>query len=244
MLPPQNVTIKNTIIPIPAIILAGGLGTRLRSVINDLPKPMAIINGKPFLHYVLLYLSKQNVAHAILSVGYKATIIESYFGDKYLNVNLEYSREEEPLGTGGAIKKALDLVTDYAYILNGDTFFDIDLESLQNFYYNTEAEIVLALKQMTNFDRYGSVCMEHERIVRFEEKKATQKGLINGGVYFLHKRLLDKTNAKKFSFETDILERYVNEESMNGVAFDNYFIDIGIPEDYTKAQGDFKAMFG
>lgn len=228
----------------PAIILAGGFGTRLKSVINDLPKPMAMINSKPFLHYVFLYLTQQQISKAILSVGYKSQIIEAYFGDKYLDVEIIYSREEEPLGTGGGIKKAFQLINDFAYVLNGDTFFDIDLQSIEKVHSKTSADISLALKLMKNFDRYGTVQMKDERIVKFEEKKPVDEGLINGGVYFFHKKMLDGIEVEKFSFEKDVLEKYVNENCITGKIFDNYFIDIGIPEDYAKAQVDFKKLFG
>lgn len=227
----------------PAIVLAGGLGTRLRGVINDLPKPMAMINGKPFLHYVLLYLTQQKVKKAILSVGYKANIIETYFGDKYLDVELVYSKELEPLGTGGGIKKAFEYVKDFAWVLNGDTFFDINLSALSDFHFKTKADISLALKQMENFDRYGTVEMMADRIVKFEEKKPLAEGLINGGVYFFNKAMLDRVEEQKFSFEKEVLEKYVSVVQINGKAFRNYFIDIGIPEDYTKAQLDFIKLF-
>lgn len=227
----------------PAIVLAGGLGTRLRGVINDLPKPMAMINGKPFLHYVLLYLTQQKVKKAILSVGYKANIIETYFGDKYLDVELVYSKEAEPLGTGGGIKKAFEYVKDYAWVLNGDTFFDINLNALSGFHFETKADVSLALKQMQNFDRYGTVEMHGNRIVKFEEKKPLEEGLINGGVYFFDKAILDRVPEQKFSFEKDLLEKYVSVRQINGMVFKNYFIDIGIPEDYTKAQLDFIKLF-
>ncbi len=228
---------------IPAIILAGGLGTRLRGVINDLPKPMAMINNKPFLHYVFLYLTKQRIDKAILSIGYKAQIIEAYFGDKYLDVEIVYSREEEPLGTGGGIKKAFALVDDSAFVLNGDTFFDIDLNALKDFHAETKADISLALKTMQNFDRYGTVEMKGERIIKFEEKKPVEEGLINGGVYLLNREMLDRVDADKFSFEKEVLEKYVSVRQINGKVFKNYFIDIGIPEDYTKAQLDFIKLF-
>lgn len=227
----------------PAIVLAGGLGTRLRGVINDLPKPMAMINGKPFLHYVLLYLTQQKVKKAILSVGYKANIIEAYFGDKYLDVELVYCKEEEPLGTGGGIKKAFEYTPDFAWVLNGDTFFDINLQQLSDFHFETKADVSLALKQMENFDRYGTVEMHANRIVKFEEKKPLAEGLINGGVYFFNKTMLDRVEEKKFSFEKEVLEKYVSVCQINGKAYRNYFIDIGIPEDYTKAQLDFIKLF-
>lgn len=236
--------ISNLQSSIPAIILAGGFGTRLKSVINDLPKPMAMINSKPFLHYVFLYLTKQKITKAILSVGYKAEIIETYFGDKYLDVEIIYCREDEPLGTGGGIKKAFQLVDDFAFVLNGDTFFDIDLNVLKKFHLQTPTDISLALKPMQNFDRYGTVEMKEDRIIKFEEKKPVEEGLINGGVYFFHKEMLNKIAEEKFSFEKDVLEKYVSESKINGRGFENYFIDIGIPEDYSKAQIDFKKLFG
>ena len=228
----------------PAIILAGGFGTRLKSVINDLPKPMAMINSKPFLHYVFLYLTRQKINKAILSVGYKASIIEAYFGDKYLDVEIVYSKEVEPLGTGGGIKKAFEFVDDFAYVLNGDTFFDIELSALSQFHSEAAIDISLALKPMENFDRYGTVEMLGDRITKFEEKKPVEKGLINGGVYFLNREMLDRVETDKFSFEKDVLEKYVSVRQINGKTFNNYFIDIGIPEDYSKAQMDFKKLFG
>jgi len=235
--------IQNPKSEITAIVLAGGLGTRLRGVINDLPKPMAPVNGKPFLHYVLLYLSEQNIGKAILSVGYKSEAIEDYFRGKYIGIEIVYCKENEPLGTGGGIKKAFELVDDFAFVLNGDTFFDIDLAALKSFYFETSSDISLALKQMKNFDRYGTVQMNEERISRFTEKKFLAHGLINGGVYFFHKKIFDTVAEQKFSFEKDVLEKYVNDKKINGKVFDNYFIDIGIPEDYAKAQEDFKNMF-
>ncbi len=227
----------------PVIILAGGLGTRLRGVVNDLPKPMAMINGKPFLHYLFLYLTQQKIKKAILSVGYKASVIEAYFGDKYLDVQIQYCREQEPLGTGGGIKKAFEFVDDYSYVLNGDTFFDINLQTLSEFHFKTHADISLALRHMKNFDRYGIVQMNNERIAGFEEKASRAEGLINGGVYFFSKTMFSKVEATKFSFEKDILEKQVADKKMNGCVFDGYFIDIGIPEDYEKSQRDFHTIF-
>lgn len=227
----------------PAIILAGGLGTRLRGVVDDLPKSMAPINGKPFLHYIFQYLVKQRVLEVVLSVGYKRETIQQYFGSGYLGVAVQYAIEEEPLGTGGGIKKAFELVNDFAFVLNGDTFFDVDLSVIKNFYSETSADIALALKPMRSFERYGTVQMDGERITHFEEKKFMREGLINGGVYFFNKQILQEVNQDKFSFEKDVLEKFVNQKKWCGKTFDNYFIDIGIPEDYAKAQEDFKKLF-
>lgn len=227
-----------------AIILAGGLGTRLKSVINDLPKPMALINGKPFLHYMFLYLTRQQVKKAVLSVGYKSMAIEAYFGDKYLDVEIVYSRETEPLGTGGAIKKAFALVDGDAFVLNGDTLFDINLAELSLFHKTTAADISMAIKYMKNFDRYGTVEMSGDRVTGFAEKKPVQEGLINGGVYFFNRQMVDGIEAAKFSFEKEVLENFVSYKRFCGKIYNNYFIDIGVPEDYAKAQIDFKEIFG
>lgn len=226
----------------PAIILAGGLGTRLRSVIQDLPKPMAPVNGKPFLHYIFQYLKQERISEVVLSVGYKHELIEEFFGKEYLGIKVQYSVEEEPLGTGGGIKQAFDLIKDAAYVLNGDTFFGVNLLALQEFFFDTQSDIALAIKPLENFDRYGTVQMdETSRITKFEEKKFVNKGLINGGVYFFDKQLFDKVEVpEKFSFEKDVLEKYTGDLKFSGEIFNGYFIDIGIPEDYNKARHDFK----
>lgn len=225
-----------------AIILAGGLGTRLRSVIADLPKPMAAVNGKPFLHYLFQYLSKQGITQVVLAVGYKYEPIRDFFGIQYMGIKIQYSVEKEPLGTGGAIKKAFDLVEDEAYVLNGDTFFDVHLSDLRVFYFQTGSHMVLSLKPLQNFDRYGTVQVDRQnRITEFCEKKFMTEGLINGGVYFFRKHLFSQMNtAEKFSFENEVLERYASSLKFSGKIFDNYFIDIGIPEDYERAQHEFK----
>src|SRR3954470_16040211 len=126
---------------IPAIILAGGLGTRLRSVISDLPKPMAPVNGFPFLHYLFLYLHRQGITDVVLSVGYRSEAIRAFFGEKYNRINIQYSVEEEPLGTGGGIAQAMAMVDSDAFVLNGDTFFDINLSELCDFYAEHNADI-------------------------------------------------------------------------------------------------------
>ena len=226
----------------PAIILAGGLGTRLRTVINDLPKPMAPVNGKPFLHYIFQYLVKQNITEAILSVGYRHEVIKDFFGDEYLGIKIEYLVEEEPLGTGGGIKQAFQLVDDSAFVLNGDTFFDVNLSDLKDFYSRSQCDVALALKALKDFDRYGTVTIDSDnRITHFAEKKFLKEGLINGGVYFFSKQLFEKIETpKKFSFEKEVFENYDAQLKFSGKVFDGYFIDIGIPEDYEKAQHDFK----
>ncbi len=226
-----------------AIVLAGGLGTRLRKVVKDVPKPMADINGKPFLEYLLAFLAKQGIEKVILSVGYKYEIIKNYFGNSFLDMELLYSIENEPLGTGGGIRKSLFLVDSKVFfVVNGDTFFDVDLKKLFLFHKKKNSVLSVALKPMKSFDRYGSVKLdENKRIIDFEEKKYYVSGLINGGIYLLNKNFFMSFNLReKFSFEKDFLEKYYTMYDFYGLSFDDYFIDIGIPEDYERAKENFK----
>ncbi|MBR2221941.1 MAG: nucleotidyltransferase family protein [Campylobacter sp.] len=213
-----------------AIVLCGGLGTRLRSVISDVPKPMAPIKNKPFLAFVLEYLKKQNISRVVLAVSYKYEIIQEYFGNSYLGMQILYSIEKEPLGTGGAILEALNLInSDSCYVLNGDTFFDVNLDRLKL----DNSDICVALKPMKNFDRYGSVDIDNNSYISaFNEKKFTSNGLINGGVYLIKKHIFNSFNLpNKFSFEEFFQENFLIFNA-KATVFDDYFIDIGIPQDY------------
>lgn len=222
-----------------AIVLAGGLGTRLRSVVSDLPKPMAPIGDKPFLRYILKYLQKNGITRTILSVGYKWEIIKEYFGDKFENIELIYSVEDEPLGTGGAIKKAMTQAkNNQVYIINGDTFFNVDLQSLE---LQNDSKLILSLKQMNEFDRYGCVESDDNNFVTaFTEKGYKKSGNINGGIYLASIDIFDNYDLnEKFSFEEFMQDNFQKLKASVKV-FDNYFIDIGIPEDYEKAQSEIK----
>ena len=218
-----------------AILLAGGLGTRLKSVVANSPKPMAMINDKPFLTYILEYLLKQGVTHAVMAVGYKWEMIRDYYGDPYSGIKIDYSVENEPLGTGGAIKQAFRMCQeDIVFIINGDTYFDVDLLQMNNYKIEKNADLVIATKHMRNFDRYGTITIESSQIVSFEEKKPLDNGLINGGIYLCQKKCLDSISEVKFSFEKDFLEKYLRTLKMCSFESEGYFIDIGIPEDYSK----------
>lgn len=220
------------------IILAGGLGTRLRSVVSDLPKCMAPVNGKPFLAYVIAYFQQQGINNFIFSLGYKHQVIEAYLNKQYSSLNIQYSIEEEPLGTGGAIKKACALATEKnVLITNGDTLFKANISSLQNFHAQKNADCTLALKPMKNFDRYGVIELnDDDSIKSFNEKKYYNQGLINGGLYKLNvQSFLSESFPEKFSFETAYLEKFYSTHNMFGLVEDKYFIDIGIPEDYERA---------
>jgi len=190
-----------------AIILAGGFGTRLREVIKDVPKPMADINGKPFLEILLRYLKKRHPYDRLLSVGYKQEVIVEYFKDSFAGIDIIYTKEDKPLGTGGAIKRALEKIDDtQVFVLNGDTFFDIDLEDMKNFHLKSCADITISLKKMKNFDRYGSVILDKNRVLKFKEKRFVKSGYINGGIYILKTDIL-KDQEDIFSLKNIYLKR-------------------------------------
>ena len=226
-----------------AIILAGGFGTRLSHIVSDVPKPMAEVDNKPFLEYILKYLTDNGIDRIIIAVGYKQDIIKQYFGNKYANCEIEYSSEDKPLYTGGAIKKALKLCKeDNVFVVNGDTFFNVSLNKMAIFHKQNRSNLTVALKELNNFDRYGTVEIdENFRITSFKDKNHTDSGKINGGLYLMNKGLLDKIDEEKFSFETDFMEKYTEQFSMYGFLSQGYFIDIGIEVDYKKAQIDFKS---
>lgn len=222
-----------------AIVLAGGLGTRLQSVISEIPKPMAPIGDRPFLHYLLQWLEKNRITRVILSVGYKWEVIHDEFGDHFNQMELIYSVEDEPLGTGGAIALAMQKLKDEKFfIINGDTFFNVDLNELVQFHEKHQFAFSIILKPMYQFDRYGTVEInEKDEITGFLEKEPKMKGLINGGIYFANRSIQNHfPKQAKFSFEKEFMEKSFNELPFGGLVLDNYFIDIGIPEDYSRAQ--------
>jgi D-glycero-alpha-D-manno-heptose 1-phosphate guanylyltransferase len=229
-----------------AIILAGGFGTRLQEVVNDVPKSMALINGRPFLEYLLDYLKTQGVKRVVLSVGYKHEIIGQHFGDRYLGVSLDYAVEQEPLGTGGGIRLAFWRVkADRALVLNGDSIFRTSLGDLMKTHLSKKADVTIALRQLDNTGRYGRVTLNRlKRITGFEEKNAhAGPGLINAGVYVMEKMFLMEPHFRgKFSIEKDCFEQFFGSSRMFGLPARGYFLDIGIPGDYKKAQDEFKGF--
>ena len=226
------------------IILAGGFGQRLRHVVSETQKVMAPVSGRPFLQYVLDAAIAQGARRFVLAVGYKWEQLRAYFGDEYRGAEIVYSLEQTPLGTGGAIRQAMEKCqTEDVIVLNGDTFFDADLTELLRRHRERGAEITLTLKPMTDFDRYGTVTTDEDgRITGFHEKKPVKAGLINGGVYALRRETMQKMPEGPFSFEKEVLEPL----TLNACGFvcDGYFIDIGIPEDYFRAQTEIPLRFG
>jgi len=232
-----------------AIILAGGLGTRLSSIVKDVPKPMAQINGRPFLDYIFHFLHKNKIHKVVIAVGYKKEIIKEYLNrTNTFEIEIEYSDEEEQLGTGGAIKQALKKIKNEAcFIINGDTYFDISLEDLKAFSKSKSAEISIGLKRLKNNSRYGSVCILPDNLISsFSEKDQLHNDtiLINGGIYYIKTNIFDSyTMPEKFSLETEFFQNFCGVINAYGKIFDGTFIDIGIPGDFEYAQKLLKDVF-
>ena len=225
------------------IILAGGLGTRLRSEVKKVPKCMAPVAGKPFLWYLLKDLTKyQEVTRVILSVGYLREVILEWIDevkDKF-PFEFDYAIEEQPLGTGGGIKLALSKANiNNVVVLNGDTYFAVNLTELMAAHLLYSSAVTIALKPMQDFNRYGRVIIsdEDKRIIEFKEKEYCKEGLINGGVYIINRLepIFDGL-PEKFSFETAVFEPQCKLGKLFGIVQNGYFIDIGIPEDYHRAE--------
>lgn len=215
------------------IVLAGGLGTRLRSVVHEIPKCLAPVGGRPFLGYLLDWLAAQGADHVVFSVGYLKEQVISYLQDNPWPFAYDFAVEDTPLGTGGGIRLALSLCREnIVFVVNGDTFYPVDLSSMP-----FDKPITLALKPMKDFDRYGEVELINNNVTAFQEKKHCEEGLINGGVYAIDRSGLDLGSLpEKFSFEKEVLEPGAAIREIGGWVSNAYFIDIGIPEDYGKAQ--------
>lgn len=226
-----------------AIIIAGGFGTRLREALPDLPKSMAPINGRPFLFYLINYLRSQGIEKFIFSLGFKHEVIEAYLNANFSTLDFDCVIEKEPLGTGGAIVASCYKVSEQTVlIVNGDTLFKIDLEKAIADHNNHQSDCTLLLKPMENFDRFGVVELNEDYSIKsFKEKQFYKAGLINGGSYILNTdQLLAEEMPSKFSFEKDFLEKYFDTRKIYGSVQDEYFIDIGIPEDFLRVQHELK----
>jgi D-glycero-alpha-D-manno-heptose 1-phosphate guanylyltransferase len=230
-----------------AIILAGGFGTRLKTIVSDVPKPMAPVNREPFLNFQLRYLKHYGIKKVIVSTGHLAEKIESFYGEHFEGLKMIYSRETTPLGTGGGIRLAMKHCdSKESFVLNGDSFFDVNLFTFYEVHKKQGADVSLALRKVDNASRYGSIeVSSNNRIISFLEKSNwVAPGLINGGTYILNKEIyLNNTKDQvNFSIEKDFFAEQTLKSKMIGFQSDGYFIDIGIPEDYQKAQDDLKGF--
>jgi len=226
-----------------AVILAGGFGTRLQSVVKDVPKPMAPVCGRPFLEYQLDYLRAFGIEKVVLSLGYLPEVVKDHFGDDYHGMEIAYAVEKDPLGTGGAIAFAAEQISGKNFwVFNGDSLFEVNLPMMEEIFFATRADIALALRTVEDVSRYGMVeTDELSKITYFREKSDVKgPGTINGGVYLINKtKFLEVAPQGRFSIEKEIFMPDDRLLSLSGVVSDTYFIDIGIPEDYQRAQHEF-----
>jgi D-glycero-alpha-D-manno-heptose 1-phosphate guanylyltransferase len=226
-----------------ALILAGGLGTRLQAIVNDRPKPMALIRGQPFLEILLSSLCKKGFKRIIISVGFMADYIINYFGNSFLDMELIYSRENIPLGTGGAIKESLKKsLADHIYIFNGDTYIDLEVQALENLWQINNRPLMVGVR-VINTLRYGRIESSEGIITSFVEKGLEGEGIINAGVYVVPRNILNGSTIKfPFSFEKDFLQKDIKRIPYGLFISKGYFIDIGDENDYLKIQNDFNIL--
>lgn len=227
-----------------AVILCGGLGTRLGSLTKETPKPLLEVAGKPFIAHVMNRLTRAGVDGLVLAAGFQWGKLKAFIGDRWDGIPVQYSIESHPLGTGGAIKAAMaGAHLSEALVINGDTLFDIDIPCFLGFAKEKDAEICIALRKVGDCSRYGRIAVAADgELIRFGEKDFKGAGLINGGVYYLRSRALNEITFETFSFETDLLTTRLLGQSVYGLPFDGYFIDIGIPADLQRAQLELKAL--
>lgn len=221
-----------------AIVLVGGRGTRLRSVVPDLPKPLAPVAGRPFLAWLLDRLANGGMRRVVLAAGFRAEQIQALIGTRWLTMEVAYSIEDQPLGTGGAVRRATKMLQGTAvHLLNGDTFLDYDCHALALATRRLGASVGMTLARVDDVARYGAIECDQGRVVGFREKGEAGSGLINAGSYFLTARALEALpDQVPCSFETEVLAPMVRAGEV--AAFDTTagFIDIGVPEDYLRAQ--------
>ena len=221
-----------------AIVLVGGLGTRLRSVVSDLPKPLALVAGRPFIAHLLDQWAQAGLRRVILATGYLGEQVERAIGPQWSGMEIVYSREPAPLGTGGALRLATSrLQGDAVHLANGDTFLRYDPRALEHVVRGAGVELGMALAQVPEVGRYGAVEVREGRVVAFREKGEHGPGLINAGSYFLSAEALEVLPAEtSYSFETRVLQPLAAAGKVAAMSATAGFIDIGVPEDYARAQ--------
>jgi D-glycero-alpha-D-manno-heptose 1-phosphate guanylyltransferase len=226
-----------------AIVLAGGLGTRLKKVVPDLPKPMAPVAGRPFLEILLSMLAGKGFTRVILSLGFMSEKISSHFGDDYLGMELAYEIEDQPLGTGGAIRAALARCEkDHAFIFNGDTYLDLEVDALEYLWQESHNPMIV-VREVPDTARFGRVDISDGRVTDFLEKGESGLGLINAGCYVLPKDGLDEFPlGQLFSIETDYFIKNLHQIRFDGFITQGRFIDIGVPVDYALAQTELAGL--
>lgn len=223
-----------------AVVLVGGQGARLKKLISDRPKPMADINGKPFLEFILVELAKRGVSRVVLATGFMSQHIQDYFGDgSNLGIELQYSVDPTPLGTGGAVKHATRFFDEDSFlVLNGDSFCAFELGAMMSLHQQQKALITMLVTHIEDASRFGAVLIDGSgKIVGFREKdQVAGKSIINAGIYLINKKALEYVPVNKnVSLERDVFPRLVADKKICGVVSRQAFIDIGTPESFLNA---------
>jgi NDP-sugar pyrophosphorylase family protein len=221
-----------------AVVLAGGMGTRLKSVVADRPKVLADVAGRPFLTYLLDQLHDVGIRRVVLSTGHLAEQFSAAVGGAYRDMAVVYAEEKTPLGTGGAIKFAGGFAsTDHLLVMNGDSYFNVDLADYLDWHQRQANDASLLLVRVPDASRYGAVRLdEDERVTAFLEKRPDLgAGLINAGIYALRREMLAHIPDGKCSVERDVFPRWIERFQVKGIAADGEFLDIGVPEDYRRS---------
>lgn len=222
-----------------AIILAGGFGTRLRPVVAEVPKVLAPVGGRPFLEIMLSRLAAQGFQRVILSLGYMADRVMAHFGHDYLGMKMVHQVEDEPLGTGGAIRYAMArCLSDHVYIFNGDTYLELETGLLEDLWHRWRQPVIVA-REMPDTSQYGRLKTYNQKVVGFGEKDEAGPGLINAGCYLFPVQILNEFPQKAhFSIERDFLSFHVHQKTVRYIVSHGRFIDIGTPADYLRAQNE------
>lgn len=227
-----------------ALILAGGLGTRLRGVVDDVPKSLATVGGRPFLHWLLDRLADSGVGRVVLATGYRGDMVREACGDSWRGMSLDYSQESTPLGTGGALAAALKLVDgDSCLVINGDTWLELDYRLLCRAGEASGLPLLVTLTEVPSIARYGAATVDGDRLIGFSEKGHDGAGLINAGVYWVSTKLQKHLPRRlTFSLEEDLLPLLIEKRLVGAFIAGSGFIDIGVPEDYSMAQHFFASV--
>jgi D-glycero-alpha-D-manno-heptose 1-phosphate guanylyltransferase len=225
-----------------AAILAGGLGTRLRSVVSDKPKVLADVGGRPFVEYLLDQLAQEGVRSVVLCTGYMGDQIQNRFGGSYNNMTLCYSREPQPLGTGGALRLALPMLeSDTVLVLNGDSYYEAQLDAFGVWHDRERANATILLTKADDTRRYGRVQIDDAgRILQFLEKADTEgPGWINAGIYLLKRKMIESIETGRMvSIEREVFPGWIG-QGLHGFRSEGRLWDIGVPSAYAQANVEF-----
>ncbi|MGC3996245.1 MAG: nucleotidyltransferase family protein [Anaeromyxobacter sp.] len=221
-----------------AVVLAGGLGTRLRAAVGEVPKVLAPVAGRPFLEHVLADLDRQGFERVVLAVGWRRELVRGHFGDRFRGLSVAYSEEIEPLGTGGAVRQAVALAgPGPCFALNGDTWLDLDYPAMLAAHRAAGARVSMAVREVPDVGRFGALDLAGGRVTRFREKGGTGPGFINAGVYLLEAGVFEGLGLPAaFSIEKDLLQPQLAALAPLAWVASGRFIDIGVPDDYRAAQ--------